>query len=324
MEHQMEVMSDEDAVLAHESPEYRTAPPEHTHRTLPPQSPPPHGESALPAPGMGRDPGYDIPGTASSSGLARGADWKTTSLADISWCSARWQDLRQLCNICFTATNHDNIAYIDRYDTHELCKYIYDRIPELIRRYPAATSFGGCLDKPYPWQLSTDSALGPTTITYTVSHTLEHSESVTEGWAIGGSAGFNLGPLGGSVSTEYSHSRTNTTTWSRTGSTSSDFGVEAGHYGRIDVFATAGLYNGYLFFSTATLPTHPGDGRRCFDIGSRHILTSYAHYCFPVKKALMKSPNSPSPLVRIGQPWRSGTTPPATELPNSIPRHQHT
>lgn len=38
----------------------------------------------------------------------------------------------------------------------------------------------------------------------------------------------------------------------------------------------------------------------------------------------MKSPNSPSPLVRIGQPWRSGTTPPATELPNSVPVHRHT
>jgi len=326
MEHDLEVMSEKEALRAHGGPGYRDAAPAHPHETADPVAPAPTvtGESAIPLVRQGGEPGYEIPESVSTWGLARGANWLTTSISDIRWCGPRWEEMRRLCDICFTATNHSNIVYIDRHDTHDVCSYMFSRIPELINRYPRASSFGGCLDRRYPWQLSTDTVGGPSTIEYTVAFTLEHSQSVTQGWAVGGSAGFNLGPLGASVTTEYSHSRTNSTSWARTGTASSNAPVAAGEWGRIDVFGTGGLYGGYLFFSTATLPIHPNSGgKRCFDIGNRHILTTYPHYAFPVRGAFVKSPNSPSPLVRTGRLWAQGASPPSTELSPPSGGHAH-
>jgi hypothetical protein len=137
-------------------------------------------------------------------------------------------------------------------DSHDTCKKVLAAIPNIIRTYPQQCAFGGCREATYPWQLSTDTSQGPTTIEYTISHSIEKSESVTEGWAVGGTAGFTLGP-----------------------------------------FATAGV---------------------CFQLGSHHYWFTTNYLCFPLRAIMVKSPDSPSPLIRVPRTWANGTPAPPTTM----------
>jgi hypothetical protein len=273
-------------------------------------------ESAIAAPlvAYGTDPGYSIPDPVAMQGMPRGAVWTTASTGSVPQCSARWAEVQRLCSTCFGPL--DSYHSIDYADTDDTCKQILGVVPGIIRAYPQQCAFGGCRVASYPWQLSTDTSQGPTTIEYTISHSIEKSESVTEGWAVGGTAGFTLGPFGGSVSKEYSESRTNTTSWSKAGSTSSTANVPAGDWGRIDVFATAGLYDGYLYFSIKEFLGHPGgpSGNHCFQIDNHHYWTTHNYLCFPLRAIMVKSPDSPSPLIRVPRTWANGTPAPPTTM----------
>ena len=252
----------------------------------------PAAESDIPAPLIraGTDPGYIIANDVATQGMPRGANWMSASSDGVLLCVNHWGEVQRLCGTCFGAFGGAHV--IDHRDTDEWCRMVLARVGDIIRTYPQQCAFGGCRKTSYPWQLSTDTSQGPTTIEYTVSHSIEKSESVTEGWSVGGSAGFTLGPFGGSVSREYSESRTNTTAWSKSGSTASTGTVESSDWGRIDVFATAGLYDGYLYFSIKNFEGHAGgaSGNHCFILNGHHFWTTSDYLCFPLRGVMIKSP----------------------------------
>jgi hypothetical protein len=269
---------------------------------------------AAPLVAFGNDPGYTIADPVAAQGMPRGAVWTSASSDSVPQCTTRWAEVQRLCGTCFGPL--EKYTTIDYRGGSEWNELVLARVPNIIRTFPQQCAFGGCRVLSYPWQLSTDTSQGPTTIEYTVSHSIEKSESVTEGYSVGGTAGFTLGPFGGSVTKEYSESRTNSTAWSKSGSTASTGEVAAGDWGRIDVFATAGLYDGYLYFSIRNFLGHPGgaSGNHCFELSGHHFWTTSDYLCFPLRAIMVKSADSPSPLIRVPRTWANGTPAPPTTM----------
>ncbi|KZV78170.1 hypothetical protein EXIGLDRAFT_789132 [Exidia glandulosa HHB12029] len=298
-------VGDSDELHAHHEQEVEPA---HTHSH----------DDTIPLVRSGADPGYDIPLEVGTRGMPRGT-WRNVSRNDASLkyrCPQHWQELTRVCTICFGAAEvARGGTIVDFQSTNETLRILYNNFETLIRTYPEHIMGGLCRSVRYPHRVSTDTAQGSTTVTYSVSHEVSHSNSITSGYSVGGGLSLRLGGLGeASFSGSYSHSTTNGTTWGSTSSVSSDLQIPDRQWGRIDVYATGGTYNGFLYFPMARFPRHDNNGNRCFNIGNRHIITNVGFFAFPVKDAFVKSPNSPSPAIRMQRVWTNGTPAPGTQF----------
>lgn len=275
-------------------------------------------EAGVPWAEAGADPGYSIPQDVAAPGMPNGArrvDKWTSKLTD-----GQLSELRQLDADAFSDEEFNRgVRFIDSTSTNESEKYIYDHFDHF--REVAGNAHrlihAGGLRVRYPWRASTDTAQGPTKVGYSVSHTLTKTETETNGWSAGGSLKLSIGKLGDATfSGSYNYSRTNSTAWATADTVSSDLTVSDKQWGRIDVYNVGGTYDGYLFFCLRGLPVAAEDhSRRVFYFNGARFRCPYGFLVFPLKDFFVKSPDSPSPAVRMQRLWADGTKAPGTDFP---------
>ncbi|MEU2360121.1 hypothetical protein ABZ616_05255 [Streptomyces noursei] len=248
------------------------------------------------------------------NGARRVDKWKRTQT------SGQLSELRHLHADAFSDDEFGRgVRFIDSTDTGQAQKYLYDHFDDFREVAGNANRlvYAGSLRVRYPWRVSTDTAQGPTKVGYTVSHALTRTESETKGWSAGGSLKLSIGKIGDATfSGSYSHSRTNSTVWSTTDTVSSDLTVGDKQWGRIDVYNTGGTYDDYLFFCLWNLPVAAEDHRyRVFHFDGYRFTCPDGFLVFPLKDFFVKSPDSPSPAVRMQRLWADGTKAPDTDFP---------
>ncbi|MGY5128253.1 hypothetical protein [Streptomyces nigrescens] len=275
-------------------------------------------EAGVPLAEAGDDPGYLIPQDVAAPGMPNGArrvdEW-TSKLTD-----GQLSELRHLHADAFSDDEfHRGVQFIDSTTTGEAEKYLYHHFDDFREVAGGANRLvhAGGLRVRYPWRASTDTAQGPTKVGYSVSHTLTKTETETKGWSAGGSLKLSIGKLGDATfSGSYNYSRTNSTAWATADTVSSDLTVSDKQWGRIDVYNIGGTYDGYLFFCTWNLPVAAEDHRyRVFHFDGRRFRCPYGLLVFPLKDFFVKSPDSPSPAVRMQRLWANGTKAPGTDFP---------
>ncbi|MGA4950977.1 hypothetical protein NCG97_00600 [Streptomyces lydicamycinicus] len=275
-------------------------------------------ESGVPLVEAGDDPGYLIPQDVAAPGMPNGArcvdEW-TSKLTD-----GQLSELRHVHADAFSDDEfHRGVQFIDSTTTSEPEKYLYDHFDDF-REYAGDANrlvHAGGLRVRYPWRASTDTAQGPTTVSYSVSHALTKTETETKGWSAGGSLKLSIGKLGDATfSGSYTYSRTNSTAWTGTNTVNSTLKLDDKQWGRIDLFNAGGTYDGYLFFCTWNLPVAAEDHRyRVFHFDGLRFRCPYGLLVFPLKDFFVKSPDSPSPAVRKPRRWANGEKAPNTDFP---------
>ncbi|WP_052850018.1 hypothetical protein [Streptomyces avicenniae] len=282
----------------------------------------PQAVEGIPLVDAGEDPGYRIPQDIAAAGLANDAErvdkW-TSSLTD-----GQLSELRSLAGDCFSDyefAKGGGVTFIDSTSTNEAEKYIYDHFGDFLEAAGGANRLvtSGTLDVRYPWAVSTDTAQGPTKLSFTVTNTISNTHSETDGYSVGGSFKISVGGIGDpSFSGSYTHSSTNSTTWTSTGAVGSDLTVADKQWGRIDLFKVGGTYERYLFFILRGLPVDGDDPRySVFYFNRIRFRCASGLIAFPIKNFFVKSPDSPSPSVRLQRLWADGETPPGKDFPTS-------
>ncbi|QMU69685.1 hypothetical protein [Streptacidiphilus sp. P02-A3a] len=277
-------------------------------------------DAGVPLVNAGEDPGYLIPQDIAALGLANDAErvdkW-TSSLT-----GGQLSALRSVGGDCFSDDEFKRgVMFIDSTSTSESQKYIYDNFQDFLKVAGQANRLAtsGTLSVRYPWAVSTDTVEGPTKLSYTVTNTISNTHSETDGYSVGGSLKVSIGGIGDpSFSGSYTHSSTNSTTWTSTGAVGSDLTAEKKQWGRIDLFKIGGTYEGYLFFVLHGLPVDAADHRyRVFYFDGNRFRCTAGLIAFPIKNFFIKSPDSPSPSERVQRHWADGEKPPGKDFPAS-------
>jgi hypothetical protein len=280
---------------------------------------PDHADAVFPMLLPGVDPGYDVPEHTVAPGSPRDGE-RYDSTARDSLPDEEWSMLKKLGPHQFTDNEWYKGVYVlgatGRNDAEQALLDWFDDFRALFGD-ANRLAFAGHRQVRYPWRVSTDTAQGPTKLAYTVSHTVTRTETETKGLTAGGSLTLSVGQLGNASFTgSYSHSWTNSTSWSSADTVASDMTIDAGTWGRIDVFATGGVYDGYPFAVLGGLP-EDDDGYRYFDLNGSVFRVDAGYIAFRMRNFFVKSPNSPSPGLRVQRDWPDGTPAPNTDFPDS-------
>ncbi|MEU1731376.1 hypothetical protein [Streptosporangium sp. NPDC020145] len=181
--------------------------------------------------------------------------------------------------------------------------------------------FAGRREIRYPCVNSTHSSMGPLSNSYTVTESISKTHSETSGWSVGGKVGVKIskpggGDASGEVSYTYSQSSTNSTTWLTGSSETSNMTVEKNQWGRIDVFAAGGYYNGYVFFDVSKY-YNSEHNKYIYPANSIYPCLVFNKPYLGLDRNLffVKSPNAPHPTIWLPRLWKDGEIAPSTDFP---------
>ncbi|GHG63797.1 hypothetical protein [Streptomyces griseocarneus] len=258
--------------------------------------------------------GYTIPEYIAVQGIPRGSTWRYVRFHDIPDFEC-WKLLGDAAPDRFPkwSWNKGRMFGVDNC-ADILIRDFLDYLPEYVEYFGTAnTYFVGKKNAEYPWLVSTDSAPGKTTLTYTVAQTVSDTHTTTDGWSAGGTLSVNL-EKGGAKGTaqaqfQYSHATSDQTSWTNSNSVGNTLDIPEGSNGRIDAYAIAGRYDGWLVVSLLH-QDGPKDGH-WFNKRMWHTAVSWCHIAVPVQNAFVKTPSAASAVWRQPRIWRSGDPAPS-------------
>ncbi|NRQ36222.1 hypothetical protein HII36_30950 [Nonomuraea sp. NN258] len=280
--------------------------------------------AGIPLVPAGAGPGHQVPGHVAAAGMPRGACRRTRTAPEPSprsdeWCERQWAAVKAVCPRCF---NDDELARgvrtIEAGSGHPTDRLVLAHFDELITRYADHLAFGGRLSERHPRWASTEPLPGPAGLAYQVSYEVAKTVTASDGWAVGGTVAVEVaaevagrhGFTGG-----YTHCVANTSAWPESDTVHAHLRAGPGECGRVDVHGAGGRYAGLLYVTMTGFPRHDATGARCFDLGRHHVWTTCGYLCVPIADAFVKSPDSPSAVLRVHRTWPEHHPPPDLTFP---------